>query len=193
MPMIKIMLSNRHVHLTEDAAKQLFGQQGVTLKRYVLGNRGQYACNETVTLEGPHGRIENVRVLGPTRGYVQAEILTGDNFKLGIDAPLRKSGDLEGAATVKLIGTCGEIEAPCAIVAKRHVHMKQELADELGFHGGDIVKVRTFGERAVVFENVEIEIAKPSAPGSIMHVDTEEGNAAGIKNMDEVEIIVDRP
>lgn len=193
MPMIKVMLSNRHVHLTGEAAKILFGEQGMTLKRYVLGNRGQYACNETVTLEGPHGRLENVRVMGPERKYVQAEILAGDNFKLGVEAPLRKSGNLEGAATVKIIGTAGEIELPCAIVAGRHIHLKRELADELGLDGGDKVRVRTFGERAVIFENVEIEIAKPAAPGSVMHVDTEEGNAAGLKNMDEAEIIIEKP
>ena len=190
MPIIKVMLSNRHVHLTEEAAKTLFGEQGVTLQRYVLGNRGQYACNETVTLAGPKGSIEHVRVLGPLRKYVQAEVLAGDCFKLGVEAPLRKSGCLEGAGTLKLIGTAGEIEVPCAIVAARHIHLKKEMADELGLKGGEKVSVRTFGARAVVFENVEIEIAKPEAPGSVMHVDMEEGNAAGLKNMDDAELLL---
>lgn len=190
MPTIKVMLSNRHVHLTAEAAKTLFGEQGITLQRYVLGNRGQFACNETVTLCGPRGSLENVRVLGPLRSYVQAEILAADCFRLGVSAPLRKSGNLDGAAVLKLRGPAGEIECPCAIVASRHIHLKRELADELGLNAGDRVSVRTSGERAVVFENVEIEIAKPEAPGSVMHVDTEEGNAAGLKNMDDVEIIL---
>lgn len=191
MAEVKVMLSNRHVHLTQEAARALFGEQGVTRQRYVLGNRGQFACNETVTLVGPKGEIGRVRVLGPLRNYVQAEVLLGDCFKLGIDAPLRMSGNLEGAAALKLVGTVGEIECPCAIVAQRHIHVKRELADELGLEGGQIVRVRTKGPRAVTFDNVAIEIAKPEAPGSIMHVDTEEGNAAGLKNFDDVEILTD--
>ncbi len=190
MTKVKVMLSNRHVHLTEEAAKALFGEQGVTLQRYVLGDRGQYACNETVSLVGPKGQIDKVRVLGPCRNYVQVEVLLGDCFKLGIEAPVRMSGDLESAACLKLVGSVGEIEAPCAIVAQRHIHVKRELADELGLKAGQIVNVRTKGQRAVVYENVTILIAKPSSPGSVMHIDTEEGNAAGLKNYDDVEILL---
>lgn len=184
---VKVMLSNHHIHLTQEAADALFGENGLTIQRYTSGgDSGPYACNECVTLAGPKGKIENIRVLGPCRSYNQAELLKADSYKLGIDLPMRISGDLEGAAVIKVVGPKGELELPCGIIALRHIHMKKDMAEENAFVNKERVSVQTFGERAVRFDNVEVHVGGPEY---VMHIDTEEGNAAGLKNGDVVEII----
>ena len=183
---VKIMLSNHHVHLTQESVDVLFGEAGLTFNRYLAGNSGPYATNEFVDVEGPKGRINHLRVLGPARNYNQCELLKTDCFKLGVDAPVRNSGKLEGAPMLKVIGPCGELELPCAILAHRHIHMGKEVIEETGLKLGDAVSVKTEGIRSVVFNNV---IIVAGGKGSVMHVDTEEGNAAGVKNGDMVEII----
>lgn len=185
---VKVMLSNHHVHLTQEIVDKLFGEKGITFHKYLAGEGGPYASNEFVDLEGPKGKISHIRVLGPCRGYNQAELLKSDCFKLGVDAPVRSSGKLEGAAMLKVIGPCGEAELPCGILAIRHIHMDKETAWENGFTHGQMVKVRTEGIRALTFENVVISIG---GKGMVMHVDMEEGNAALVKNGDMLEILPD--
>ncbi len=183
---VKVMLSNHHIHLKQEIVDKLFGEKGITFNKYLAGEGGPYASNEFVDLEGPKGRIAHVRVLGPCRNYNQAELLKTDCFKLGIDAPVRSSGDLEGAAMLKVIGPCGEAELPCGILAHRHIHMGKDIAENNGFVHGQRVKVKTEGIRAVTFENVIIGIG---GKGMVMHVDTEEGNAALVKNGDMLTIL----
>lgn len=183
---VRIMLSNHHVHLTQEAVDILFGEAGITLKNYLAGDSGPYACNELVTVEGPKGKLSNVRVLGPCRKYNQVELLKSDCFKLGVMAPLSNSGDLDGAVPLRIIGPCGQIECPCGIIAKRHIHVPKAQAEEQGFEHNQIVKVRTFGERAIVFENVVVHVGGGDYS---MHIDTEEGNCADLKNGDFGEII----
>lgn len=180
-----IMLSNHHCHLSEEAAHALFGEAGITPRNYTNDSKAEWAANETVTVAGPKGAVNNVRVLGPCRKLVQVELLTSDNFKLGVVAPVKLSGDLEGAATVKIIGPCGEIEAPCAIIAQRHIHMGYENAAELGVNNNSEVSVKVEGVRGVTFDHVAVRVSKRVARDLMMHIDTEEGNAAGLKNHDK--------
>jgi len=187
-----IMLSNRHIHLTEEAAHILFGDQGITVKNYTNDSEAAFASNETITLAGPKGSIEKVRVLGPYRKTVQVELLAFDNFKLGVKAPVRMSGNLDGAATLRIVGTVGEIEAVCAIVAMRHIHTGYEDAAELGVSDGDEVSVKVEGVRGLTFDHVVIKVAKTVARDLMMHIDTEEGNAAGVKNYDRG-IVIAKP
>ncbi len=182
------MLSNRHVHLKEEDVAALFGEAGLTFNRYLSGNNGPWASNEFVTLKGPKGSIEHVRVLGPCRGYNQAEVLQADCYKLGIKAPVRNSGHHDGAAELELIGPCGALTIHSAIIAHRHIHVGKELLEETGWVPGEtFVKVHVGGIRGLVFENVAIV---KGGKGMMMHVDVEEGNAAGIKNGDKLEIIL---
>lgn len=181
------MLSNRHIHLTEDNAKLLFGENGITFDHYLNGNRGPWASKEYATIVGPKGSIAKVRVLGPCRNYNQIEVLKSDCFKLGIDAPVRNSGDLEGAAILKVIGPCGEIYIPGAIIAFRHIHVGADICTKNGWTPGEtLVSVKTEGVRGLIFDNVKIV---KGGKGMLMHIDTEEGNAAGVKNGDVLEII----
>ena len=185
---VEVMLSNRHLHLSKEDAERLFGAgYEITVKKMLTDV--QFAANETVTLVGPKGKFENVRVLGPYRKETQVEVLKGDCFKLGINAPIRESGKLQGAAPLKIVGPNSEINLnETAIVALRHIHMPQDLADEYGLKDKQIVSVKTEGERELVFNNVLIRVIPYGDP--VMHVDTEEGNAAGLKNKDLVEILV---
>lgn len=183
---VDISSSNRHVHLLQEDIYELFGE-GAELpvknllappEKYENGNKADYASTRTVTLRGPKGSIDKVRVLGPARRYTQAEILAGDSYKLGIMAPVCKSGVLENAAEITIIGDCGEITRKAAIVAHRHIHIRPDIAADWGVEHGDFVMVETDGIRGGIMKNVLIDI-NPLAD-LIMHIDTEESNALGI-------------
>ena len=181
-----VLISNRHVHLTREAVDTLFGQNYELTVKKLLGHP-IFAANETVTLKGPKGSIQNVRILGPLRPYNQAEILRADNYLLGIEAPVKISGSKE-LAPLTLIGPAGELELDSvAVVAKRHIHINPEHAEEYGLEHGQIVNVRIGVERALIFE--ETVISFTDIPEPTMHVDVEEANAAGINAMDVAEIL----
>ncbi len=182
-----VMLSNHHVHLTKEACDILFGEEGITFHHYLAEENGPWASNEFVDVGGPKGTISHLRVLGPLRGYTQCELLRTDCFKLGVDPPVRNSGKLEGAAELTLYGPKGELTVPCGILAWRHIHIDRETLAEIGKSFGDFVQVRTEGDRALVFEKVALV---PGGKGLLMHVDTEEGNAAGCANGDMLEVII---
>jgi putative phosphotransacetylase len=183
MTEIPIRLSNHHIHLSQEAVLALFGREELTFMRYLDGEGDLVAFNETVTVKGPKGSIQGIRVLGPLRGKVQVELLVADGYKLGVNAPIRMSGDLEGAAELTIIGPCGELTLPCGIVAHRHIHMHTETAAKLRLADGDTVQVKVAGERGMTFDNVKVKVSpKVTAHPMMMHVDTEEGNAAGIAN-----------
>lgn len=180
------MISNRHVHLNRESLDQLFGKgYELTVQR----NMGHpiFAANETVTLIGSKGSIDNVRVLGPLRPYTQAEVLRADCFKLGIEAPIRISGSKD-IAPIKLAGPAGELDLEHgAMIAMRHIHIAPEKAKEYDLKDRQIVSVKIGGERALIFEKVMIVFTEIDDP--TMHVDVEEGNAANVKNMDMIEIL----
>lgn len=185
---VPIGLSNRHIHLSQEDIETLFGSGYELTKAKDLAQPDQYASNEKVDAKGPRGTIEGIRVLGPLREKTQVEVSLGDARTLGVDTVLRDSGDLEETPGVKLIGPKGEVELEeGVIIAARHIHMSEEDGEKFGIKDSDKVRVKVSGPRGLIFENV---LARVSPNFNLeMHVDIEEGNAAGVKNGDLVEII----
>ncbi|MBR2801176.1 MAG: propanediol utilization protein [Erysipelotrichaceae bacterium] len=177
---ILIRLSNHHCHLNEETVEKLFGKKELTFERSLNG-ADLVAYKETITVKGPKGSIEKIRVLGPLRKYNQVELLVADNYKLGVKAPVCMSGDLNDAVELTLSGPCGEISDKCGIVAARHIHMFTGEAERLGITNNQKVRVAVEGERGLVFENVQVKVSPKEVDIPVlMHIDTEEGNAAGI-------------
>ena len=186
---LTVGISARHVHVTQQDLETLFGPGAQLTVFKNLSQPGQFASNEKVTLAGKKGKFENVRILGPVRKQTQVEISKTDSFALGIEAPVLQSGTLAEAAPITIIGPAGSIELGHAvIIAARHIHMSPEDAEAYGVRDGQIVKVRTSGPRALVFENVLVRVHPEFALD--LHIDTDEANAAGVKNGDPVEVIL---
>lgn len=176
---IRIGLSNKHLHLCKEDLAVLFGECHNLTPAKDLLQPGQYACEEKVDIVGPKGALKGVRVLGPVRPETQVELAMTDARAIGIKAPVRESGKLEGTPGCKLVGPCGEVDLDHGvIIALRHVHLSLEQAEAMGLADKDIVQVRVEGERAVTFENVLVR-AHAAFNGEI-HLDTDEGNAAGL-------------
>ncbi len=185
---IPVGVSGRHVHVTQQDLETLFGP-GCHLSCFKdLSQPGQFAANETVTLVGPKGIIPKVRILGPVRKATQVEISRTDGFTLGIDAPVRESGDLDGTPGIVIVGPHGPLKLEQGvIVAKRHIHFSPETAREFGVSEGEAVMVRTSGPRALIFDEVVVRVREDFALD--MHVDTDEANAAGLKQGDFVMLV----
>ena len=183
MPETKVLvnLSNRHIHLSQEDLRALFGQESLT-KTKDLVQPGQYATEERVTIKGPKGQIEKVRVLGPVRKETQCEILASDQFKLGVaGCAVRESGQLDGSFPMEVIGPKGSVRKERGlIIAKRHIHMTPADAKAFGVSDKEIVDLEIEGERGVVFKNVVIRANEAFALEC--HLDFDEGNAAGIGN-----------
>lgn len=177
--MVPIGISARHIHLTQEHVEALFGTgYQLTRKKELMG--GQFAANEQVTIVGTKLRaIENVRVLGPVRKKSQVEISKTDTYKLGVNAPVRESGRVEGSAPIAVVGPKGVIylEEGC-IVAKRHIHFAPSDAAKTGLQDGDVVSVKVDNERGTVFNNVQIRVDESFTLE--MHIDADEANAAGL-------------
>lgn len=185
---LPIALSNRHVHLSKEHIEKLFGEGYELTKFKDLSQPGQYAATEKIDIVGPKGTLKGVRVLGPARSNTQVEISLTDGFTLGVVPPVRDSGDLAGSPGAKLIGPKGEVEITEGIIAAaRHIHMHTKDAEEFGVQDKERVKVRVGGERGLIFENVLVRVNPNYALE--MHVDIDEGNAAGVKNGEMVELI----
>lgn len=175
---IPIAVSARHVHLTQESVEILFGKGYQLTVQKPLSQPGQFACNEMVTLVGPKNKIEKVRILGPTRPKDQVEISRTDEFFLGIDAPIRESGHIEGSPGLLLIGPAGKLELKEGVIcAWRHIHMHPDDAEYFGVKDKDIVEVRVENqERSLTFGNVLIRVSDKFKLE--MHIDTDEANAA---------------
>ncbi len=185
---VPVGISNRHVHLSQADLDTLFGQGYKLTPIKDLSQPGQFACKETVTIVGPKGAIEKVRVLGPVRGKSQIEILAGDGVKLGIKGPAKLSGDLTGTPGITIVGPKGAVQtAEGVIVAQRHIHMTPRDAENYGVHDGQIVKISVEGPRGGVYGNVVIRATDTSALEC--HIDTEEANAMGVDSSTIVKII----
>ncbi len=188
---IPVGVSVRHIHLSKADAETLFGP-GAELHPYrELYQPGEFAAQETVSLVGPKMRVlERVRILGPFRDRTQVELARTDAIFLGVNAPVRMSGDLKGSAPITLIGPKGVVELKEGCIrAMRHVHMNDREAALFGLKDGDKVKLRVGGPSAVTFENVVVRI-NPKLRLEV-HLDTDEGNVADVHCNQKVEIIKD--
>ena len=187
---VVIGVSNRHVHLSQADLEVLFGKDYVLTMMKDMKQPGQFATNEKVDIVGPKGKFSGVRIIGPVRKETQVEVSITDSFKLGVKPPIRQSGDLQGTPGIKVVGPKGEVDIPRGvIVAARHIHMPQYIADIKGYKDGQVVKVETYGERKIIMHNVVLRVSDKMAKE--MHIDVDEANAAGLKNDDLVKIIVD--
>ena len=180
---VPVGVSARHIHLTKEDVETLFGAgYELTKKKELMG--GQFAANEQCTIVGLKLRaIENVRILGPVRSKSQVEISATDARTLGVNAPLRQSGDVAGSAPVALVGPKGVVylKEGC-IVAARHIHMTPAEAAAASLNDGDYVSVRMGNERGAVLDNVKIRVDESFSLE--MHIDTDEANACQVKQGD---------
>ena len=186
---IPVGVSNRHIHLSQEHLEILFGRNAKLTPKKELSQPGQFAAEQCVTLVGPKGTLEKVRVLGPVRAHTQVEILASDSFKLGVKAVLRESGKLEGTPGISVIGTKGCLQLKeGVIVAQRHIHMSEE--DSKRFHtvDGQLVKVEFHGIRGGVYEEVLVRVSKEYKLD--FHVDMDEANAFLLKDKDPVQIVI---
>lgn len=178
---VELEASGRHVHLTESQCQILFGH-GLTPKR-PLSQPGQFLAEERVTVVGPKGRFEQVAVLGPARKQAQVEISLTDSKVLGIASPVRLSGDVENTPGATIIGPLGEVAiANGVICARRHIHITPEKAKLLGIKDRQIVRLKTYTERPVIFEDVAVRVSADFA--TYVHLDYDEANACGFQKGD---------
>ena len=185
---VKVGISNKHLHLSQEHLEILFGKGAALTVKKELGQPGQFAAEECVEIIGPKRSLGSVRVLGPVRKETQVELALTDARGIGIKAPIRESGKLEGTPGCKLVGPCGEIELDHGVIAAlRHVHLNPEQAKEAGVVDKEIVMVKVEGERGLVFDNVLVRSGE--AHEAELHFDTDEGNAAGLANDVICEII----
>ncbi|BDR67237.1 phosphate propanoyltransferase [Clostridium tetani] len=185
---IPVGISNRHIHLSQRDLDILFGNGYDLVKIKDLSQPGQYACNETVTICGPKGAIEKVRILGPLRDKTQVEVLTGDCIKLGVVPHVRLSGDLKDTSKVTIVGPKGSVQIEEGlIVAQRHIHMTPEDAKNLGVHDGEIVSIKFENLRGGIYNNVAVRANNTSKLEC--HIDIEEANAMGITSKSKVTIV----
>lgn len=185
---VPVGISNRHIHLSQHDLDALFGAGYTLTPMKDLSQPGQFACKETVTICGPKGAIEKVRVLGPVRKETQIEIVAGDSFKLGVKAPAKLSGDLAGTPGITVVGPKGSVQtAQGLIVAQRHIHMTPADAETYGVYDGQIVGLRVDGPRGGILENVAIRVTASSSLEC--HLDTEEANAMGVSSSTTVTIV----
>ena len=186
---ILVETSARHVHLSDADLETLFGKGAVLHKKKDLSQPGQFASEERVDVVGPKKTLARVSVLGPTRKQTPVELAMTDARSIGIDAPIRESGDLEGSAGCKLVGPAGEIElSEGVIIAKRHIHTTPEDAAEMGVTNGEIVSIKLdTAERALTFGDVVVRVSPNYA--TVVHIDTDESNAANCKGEVYCEIV----
>jgi len=184
---IPVGVSNRHVHLSREHIDVLFGKGYELTSKNPLSQPDQFAANEVVILAGPKGTIEKARVLGPARKNTQVELLCADLYKLGITAPIRESGKLDDAADVTIIGPKGAVVAQkSTIVAKRHIHMTPADAERFGVTNSQVVSIEIGGERGLILGSVVVRVSPDFKLE--LHLDTEEANAAGVKNGSNVHL-----
>jgi acetate kinase len=188
---IPVSISARHIHLNQETFTALFGKHATPTHYKDLMQPGQYACKETLTLIGPRGTIDNVRLLGPLRPANQVEISRTDEFHLGIDAPVRESGQTKGSAPITLQGPHGTVHLTEGLIcARRHIHMSPADALRFGVSDKDVVEVAiNSSERKLIFGDVLIRVH----PNFVleMHIDTDEANAAELNQCSDASLVYD--
>lgn len=183
---VKVGISNRHIHLTEEAYKLLFDKE--LTKKVDLNQPGEFAANETLTISNNNGEIENVRIVGPYRKYNQVEISYSDARRLGIKPPVRRSGDLKDAEDIVISSDKGSfLLKECVIVPNRHVHMSETMARSLQLNDNDEVKIEVPGLKGGILT----AFVKISENGYFeVHLDTDDAASLQLNNGDEVELII---
>lgn len=178
---IPVAVSGRHLHISRSILDRLFGEGFKLTRAKDLGQPGEFASEQRVTVVGRSGRaLEGVRILGPLRSYTQVELSRSDSMRLGLDPPVRKSGELMDSESVTLVGPEGSVALKDgAIMATRHIHMTERDAARFDVGDGDRVRLRFPGDRALVLENVLIRVAESAALE--LHIDTDDANAAGVR------------
>lgn len=182
---VTIGISNRHVHLKQEDFFTLFGQDAILEKSFELNQPHNFASTSFVTIQTAKNKIEKVRVLGELREYTQVEISMTDARILGIQPPIRESGDIDLGAKVTLIGPKGQIEVDSCIISERHIHITKEEKARLQLP--DIVSLRVFGKKSGILGDVHLKISEDAY--FECHLDTDEANAFLLNNGDQVEII----
>ncbi|MBD5083207.1 MAG: phosphate propanoyltransferase [Eubacterium sp.] len=178
---VLVEISARHVHLSQNDLETLFGKGYELTKKKDLSQPGQYACEERVRVIGSKGEFPAMAVLGPVRNATQVEVSLTDARSIGVNAPVRESGDIAGSGACKLVGPAGEVEiAEGVIAAKRHIHATTADAAKMGVENGEIVSVEipSSNGRNLVFGDVVVRVSDSYALA--MHIDTDESNAAGM-------------
>ncbi|HVE14626.1 MAG TPA: phosphate propanoyltransferase [Elusimicrobiota bacterium] len=187
---VPIGVSNRHLHLTQEHWDALFGKGSQPKKYRPTRQPGYYAAEQAVDVEGPKGKIVNVRVVAPHRTKTQVEVSRTDALALGLNPPVRGSGTLTGAAPIKITGPKGSVDVPDAlIIAQRHVHFSPAEAAAMKVKDGEFLRVRAGvgGPRETVFEGALARVSDKFALE--FHIDTDEANAAWVKNGDLAYIV----
>ena len=178
---VLVEISARHVHLSQEDLETLFGKGYELTVKKELSQPGQYACNERVRVIGAKSEFPAVSILGPVRNATQVEISLTDARSIGVDAPVRESGDIAGSGSCKLVGPAGEVELKEGVIAaKRHIHATTADAEKMGLTNGEIVSVEipTSNGRNLTFGDVVVRVSDSYALA--MHIDTDEANAAGM-------------
>ena len=184
---VQVGVSNRHLHLTEEAYKILCGDKKIEVLR-PINQPGMFASTDTFTIKTEKSEIPNVRLLGPFREYNQVEISRTDAYKLGVNPPIRTSGDLDGSGAITIIGPNGELHLDEGlIIADRHIHLTPDMKKFYGLEGKDKVKVLVGGEKGGVMFNVDLKVSDEAY--FEMHLDTDDANAFNLKQGDIVEIM----
>lgn len=175
---VELEASGRHVHVTGAQAQVLFGHH-LTSKR-PLSQPGQYLANERLTVVGPKGQFENVAVLGPERKEAQVEISLTDGRTLGIAPPVRLSGNIANSPGATLIGPMGQVKLDAGVIcAQRHIHMTPEDANRFGVKDKQVVRLQTFTERPLIFDETVVRVSPDFA--TFVHLDYDEANACGFQ------------
>lgn len=177
---VVVEISARHIHLCEQDVETLFGKGYQLTNIKDLSQPGQFACAERVSVIGPKRTLANVSILGPTRVATQLELSLTDARTIGVNAPVRESGDIAESGTCKIEGPCGTIELSCGVIAaKRHIHATPADAEKYGLNDKQIVRVAITGQgRNLVFDDVVVRVNPTYALA--MHIDTDESNAAAM-------------
>ena len=183
---VTVEISARHVHLSQADLETLFGKGYELTVKKMLSQPGQYASNERVRVVGAKSEFPAVSILGPVRKATQVELSLTDARSIGVTAPVRESGDIAGSGACKLVGPAGEVElTEGVIIAKRHLHITEADAAEMGVKNGEIIKVACGGEgRKLIFDDVVVRVNKDAV--TTMHIDTDESQAAGNPKVGEI-------
>ena len=187
---IKVEISARHVHLSKKDLEILFGTNTSLTPKRELSQPGQYLSEERVKLVGLKSEMNNVAILGPVRKDTQVELSISDARALGIkDITINESGYLQGAGSITIVGRNGSIEAKnSVIVAKRHIHLRKKDAEDWNIENGQIVKVKVYGIRSLIFDEVVARVSDKFMPA--MHIDFDEANACGLLSQGYGDIIL---